>query len=383
MMQWSVPKIWPGSTVYLLGGGPSLLNEDLTLIQEERCIGINNSCFLGDWVDVCWFGDIKWWTWHRTKLRDYKGLILTCNKKMRKWKRMKTLARGKPQGIDSRPSHVSWNRNSGASAINLAYHFGADRVVLVGFDMRKIDGKKNWHDDHKEKPHNPFTRHLKPFAQIARDAMELGLEIINVTPGSAIKQFPIMKLTDFVTGKEVPDVVKQRVTRQKVKKPSGTVIRKTSTMEKPREIGQDVFIGHFNVFRANVKIGNRTKIGHHCVFEGDIVVGEDCLIQPQCNITAGTIIEDKVFIGQGVITGNDKRMVHLRRDKVPFVAKAPVFKYGCRIGMGSVILPGVTINRETFVAAGSVVTSDTEPFSLYKGNPARKIDEIPEEEKLP
>ena len=375
-MNWSAPRIWPGSTVYILGGGPSLLNNDLTLIHKERCIGVNNSVFLGDWVDICWFGDVKWWNWHKARLRDYKGLIVTCNMKMRKWKRMKTLSRGKPQGIDERATHVSWNRNSGASAINLAYHFGASRVVLLGFDMQRVNDKKNWHDDHKEKRHDPFPRHLRPFGQIARDAMSLDLEIINATPGSAIKQFPIMSLNNLINEGGISKVIKREESRDR------SVIRKTSTMEKPREIGKNVFIGHFNVFRANIKIGSRTKIGHHCVFEGDIVIGEDCLIQPQCNITAGTIIEDKVFIGQGVITGNDKRMVHLRRDKVPFEQEPPIFRSGCRIGMGSVILPGVVIGTQCFIAAGSVVTKDTEPFSLYKGNPARKVGMIPDEERL-
>jgi len=387
-MEWTAPRIWPDSTVYILGGGPGLLKVDLSLIHDEFCIGVNNSAFLGDWVDVCWFGDMKWWEWHRERLKEFKGIIATCNMKLKKWPQLKRLIRGKPQGMDERPTHVSWNRNSGASAINLAYHLGASRVVLIGFNMQRVDGKKNWHDDHAEKPHDPFARHLKPFGHIARDAMRLGLEIINATPGSALKHFPIMSLADLLAGKEVPKVAPPQVEKpkQKPKQPGeqdGTVIRKTTTMEKPREIGKNVFIGHFNVFRDNVKIGDRTKIGHHCVFEGDIVIGEDCLIQPQCNITAGTVIEDKVFIGQGVITGNDKRMVHLRRDKVPFNSAAPVFKRGCRIGMGSVILPGVVIAEETFVAAGSVVTSDTEPFSLYKGNPARKIGQIPEEERLP
>lgn len=195
-MKWSAPRIWPNSTVYILGGGPGLLDNDLSSIHGQRCIGVNNSTFLGDWVDVCWFGDLKWWGWHKERLKSYTGLIITCNTRMKKWSKMKVLLRGKVAGIDTRPSHVSWNRSSGASAINLAYHFGAKRIILLGFDMRRIDGKKNWHDDHKEKIHDPFIRHLKSFSQIKKDAEHLGLEIINATPGSAINQFPIMTLKD-------------------------------------------------------------------------------------------------------------------------------------------------------------------------------------------
>ena len=43
------------------------------------------------------------------------------------------------------------------------------------------------------------------------------------------------------------------------------------------------------------------------------------------------------------------------------------------IGVGSIVLSGVTIGIGSIVAAGSVVTKDVEPYSIYAGNPARKI----------
>lgn len=46
---------------------------------------------------------------------------------------------------------------------------------------------------------------------------------------------------------------------------------------------------------------------------------------------------------------------------------------GTWIGARSTILPGVTIGAGVIVAAGSVVTRDCDPHSLYAGVPARKI----------
>jgi acetyltransferase-like isoleucine patch superfamily enzyme len=43
------------------------------------------------------------------------------------------------------------------------------------------------------------------------------------------------------------------------------------------------------------------------------------------------------------------------------------------LGYGSIILSGVKIGQGSIIAAGSVVTRDVEPFSIYAGNPARKI----------
>lgn len=43
------------------------------------------------------------------------------------------------------------------------------------------------------------------------------------------------------------------------------------------------------------------------------------------------------------------------------------------VGIGVIILPGVTVGERAFVAAGSVVTRDVPPRSIVFGNPARVI----------
>ena len=46
------------------------------------------------------------------------------------------------------------------------------------------------------------------------------------------------------------------------------------------------------------------------------------------------------------------------------------------IGMNSIILKGVRIGRGSIIAAGSIVTEDVDPASLYAGNPAKKIKQL-------
>ena len=59
------------------------------------------------------------------------------------------MGRGKPAGIETRAGFVSWNSNTGVSAISLAYHLGVRTIVLLGFDMKNdADGNSNYHDDH-------------------------------------------------------------------------------------------------------------------------------------------------------------------------------------------------------------------------------------------
>lgn len=154
-----------------------------------------------DYVDIVWFGDPSWYEWHEEWLRDFGGLKVHCSEN--RWDRnpeLKRLGRDKSKfGLSTKTGHVCWNKSSGASAINLACLLGAKRIILLGYDMRKIDGQKNWHQDHKvHQDDAPFKKFLKPFSKIAKDLKELGVECLNATEGSAIKQFPIIKLEEVL-----------------------------------------------------------------------------------------------------------------------------------------------------------------------------------------
>ena len=46
-------------------------------------------------------------------------------------------------------------------------------------------------------------------------------------------------------------------------------------------------------------------------------------------------------------------------------------KMGASIGAHAVILPGITIGRNAFVGAGSIVTKDVKDYSLVSGNRAK------------
>lgn len=154
------------------------------------------------WVDVCWFCDSRWFSWHYLNLKEFPGIIAHCAVSLNKVG-MHYFLRGKPGGIETREGHVAWNGNAGYSAINFAYHLGCKRVVLLGFDMKRVSGSANWHHDHPaDETKNPWFRFLRRTNFIKRDAEKIGLEIINCTPGSAIDAWPIMSLEEFLSQEE-------------------------------------------------------------------------------------------------------------------------------------------------------------------------------------
>ena len=49
------------------------------------------------------------------------------------------------------------------------------------------------------------------------------------------------------------------------------------------------------------------------------------------------------------------------------------------IGGGTIVLPGITIGRNSVIGAGSVVTKSIPTYSVAVGNPCRVIRELPKE----
>lgn len=92
-----------------------------------------------------------------------------------------------------------------------------------------------------------------------------------------------------------------------------------------------------------------------------------------CMAAGGITIEDGVMIGPNVsiVTDNhnlDNRMV---------LSCMPVhIGKNAWIGVGAIILPGVTIGENAVVAAGAVVTKDVAANTIVGGNPAKLLKTI-------
>lgn len=231
MRRWSIPRIWPDSTVFIIGGGPSLHRHQIQLLQDNkaqgsyRVLGVNKAFRLGDWVDAIFFGDQKFYTYFRKEMIEtYGGLKISTVAKCERDKNFKHIGkdRQKRHGISEKKDMVCWNKNSGCASINLAYHFGGKRIVLLGFDMKpmrdsepmkeaqaraKRDPKftplsTHWHDGYPEfsRPGRnakgevptklPYHRYLGTIPTIAKDAKRLGIEIIDCSLEGALSAWP-------------------------------------------------------------------------------------------------------------------------------------------------------------------------------------------------
>ena len=120
-------------------------------------------------------------------------------------------------------------------------------------------------------------------------------------------------------------------------------------------------------------------VGRGSAVEFGVRVGDRVSIQTDVYVTAGAVVEDDVFLGPGVLTTNDDTMGrHPRGEPL----RGPVFRHACRVGGGAVLVPGVVIGAEAFVAAGAIVTRDVGERDVVIGVPARVVRRVPDEDLL-
>lgn len=227
-MGWKPPKIWESGECWIMGGGPSMprqfgVPDDvvtkimkkglspsyyspyLSQLHDKNVIGINMSYLVGSWIKVVFFGDKGFFTRNKAGLAKFPNLKVTCvgAEKHYEYRRakIKVMDRDvKREGVSNRSGRVCWNYNSGAASISLAVQLGVKKIYLLGFDMGPDkEGITHWHSEYKQRIRdNTFARHLRGFGQIAKDADRLGVEILNVSPKSAISSLKKVELKDVL-----------------------------------------------------------------------------------------------------------------------------------------------------------------------------------------
>jgi acetyltransferase-like isoleucine patch superfamily enzyme len=144
-------------------------------------------------------------------------------------------------------------------------------------------------------------------------------------------------------------------------------------------IGRRAVVGDQAHVRERATVGEETVVGRGSAVDCDVTIGNRVRIQTGCYLTAFSVIEDDVFVAPGVYTTNDNTMGR-RTAGEPLVGAT--LRRACRVGGRAVLLPGIEVGEEAFVAAGAVVTRDVAPRTLVMGVPARVVREIDEAELL-
>lgn len=127
----------------------------------------------------------------------------------------------------------------------------------------------------------------------------------------------------------------------------------------PVDESTTVFTPFYTNYGKNISLGKRVFINHACSFLdlGGIVIEDDVMIGPRVNITSENHPVD----------------IATRKSMVPSTVR---IEQNAWIGAAATILPGVTVGRNSVVAAGALVNKDVPPNTVVAGVPAKVLKQI-------
>lgn len=186
---------WSGRTAAVICNGPSLTKPQVDLARLLRpsfIVAVNTAYLMAPKAEIFYAGDMLFWRTHHARMRQaaahYTQFWTADSSSAERYNLNLWRGVNRP-GLGT--ERVHFNGNSGAQAINLAYLFGAHKILLLGMTMREIDGKRHFHGNH-EAPLTQtqlFPEWLKKMEVVARDAERLGVDIVNCDPLSAMQCF--------------------------------------------------------------------------------------------------------------------------------------------------------------------------------------------------
>lgn len=188
-------KRWEGETVCIIASGPSLTVEDCNEVKHRgwKTIAINDSYKIAPFSNVLYACDGSWWDVHINEVKkNFTNELWTQDKHAALTYNLNYIKSENKQGL-SLKDVIYQGANSGYQCTNLAYLWGAKRIILLGLDCSPDkNGKTHWFGKHPKPLSNthPFERWKTAFNKISEDLKRVNVEVINASRKTALTCFP-------------------------------------------------------------------------------------------------------------------------------------------------------------------------------------------------
>lgn len=186
---WTIPSLWTGHTVAILASGPSMSQAvaEAVRVAGIPAIAVNTTHRLAPWAWMLYAADAEWWRHPgNADAAQFAGLKVSCSPVSG----VLQLRNAGVVGYSDEPDCVHTLGNSGGQALQIAVKAGAARVLLCGFDMRDSG---HWHGQHpaglRDTEWQTYAEWVKRFEKVAPALAQRGVDVVNVTPGSALTCF--------------------------------------------------------------------------------------------------------------------------------------------------------------------------------------------------
>lgn len=204
-----IERKWQGQAAILAATGPSLTEAVAIQCREAHSAGthrigvVNDAYRLFPNADLLYACDAAWWEVHKgapgfkgEKWTSQSGDRHPIDKRYLATKYGLNIIRGRyADGFSDDPNIIHFGANSGFQLLNVALLMGANPIILVGYNMRHVGGKRHFFGDHPRPLSNAsnFEKWAPNFAKAAK-TLAPDIRIINATPDSAITCFERMDL---------------------------------------------------------------------------------------------------------------------------------------------------------------------------------------------
>lgn len=135
------------------------------------------------------------------------------------------------------------------------------------------------------------------------------------------------------------------------------------------KIGEHSVIHECSIINSRINGYKNLQMGHHCF------IGNECMLDIANKITMGNHVTLSPRVN--IITHtNVGYKDHPLQKHIPKEFNPVVLKDGCFIGANATILSGLTIGKQSIVAAGAVVTKDVPDKTIVGGVPAKVVKRL-------
>jgi len=135
------------------------------------------------------------------------------------------------------------------------------------------------------------------------------------------------------------------------------------------KIGKDVTVLDIKFINCYRKGFGALEIADNCFIGSDCLLDLADAIRLEKNVTLASRINIVTHLNVGYKD-------HPLQSKFPPMTKGVVIRENVYVGIGSTILPGVTIGQGSFVAASSLVNKDVHRDTLVGGIPAKELRKL-------
>lgn len=190
-------------TAICIASGPSLTKEDVDYCRGKgRVYAVKEVRLLAPWADALYAADGDWWDNLYKKhagAPDFAGRRITVDEAAAARYGLECYKYKTTLPWSDTPGLIATNGNSGFQAINIAVLEGAERVILLGFDMGHGGQPKHfWSDNFQRGVPLRCSDYKMWLAGFAKAAPLIPVPVINCTPGGALECFTRARLQEIL-----------------------------------------------------------------------------------------------------------------------------------------------------------------------------------------